>query len=317
MASQMYRHLLPFAAMAVAAMATHPFAENELPESARVDYQSYLADPRRNTQDSNQRTLAASDIFMGKPYAFDSLGDSSLDLFDPRPLYNTDAFDCMTFVSTVLAMVESYSLESLLTGLVRIRYGPNLPAYFNRHHFISTQWNPSNTKLGFLEDVTTTILSAEDTSLALVNEDVIDMPNWLQHQKRQFEKQKMFSPEQQAVWQQTYQHASLETARISYIPLDAFFDVNDQIRSYILDQIPAASVIEFVTPHWDLTASIGTHLDIMHLGLVVKREGRLYFRHAKIRGSVVELPLEDYLRFLRLHVPRAQGVHIEKILLTT
>ena len=51
----------------------------------------------------------------------------------------------------------------------------------------------------------------------------------------------------------------------------------------------------------------------MHLGLVVEKAGVKFLRHAKIRDKVTEIPLADYLTFLRDQVPRAQGFHIEKI----
>ena len=286
-------------------------ATSKVPE----EYQHYFSQTSHLAQDVNTRILAASDLFMGKPYQFDSHGDAEGDAFDPRPMYTTDTFDCMTFVTTVLAMVESTNLNDFYVNLRLVRYGSLQPSYFHRHHFISTEWNPANTSLGFIRDVTTKITSRDGVPLAKVNTEIIDYPNWLLFQKKHFSATGSLTAIQARIWQEAYRHSQQELAVLSYIPLQEVFLANGEVDPGVLQQIPSGSVIEFVTPGWDLREAIGTKLDIMHLGFVVDKAGVKFFRHAKMRDQVTEIALADYLIFLRDHVPRAQGFHIERVLL--
>ena len=279
------------------------------------EYSQYFSQRDHLSSNVNTRVLAASDLMMGKPYQFDSHGDAEGDAFDPRPLYTTESFDCMTFVTTILALVESNNLDDFYRNLRLVRYGTLKPSYFHRHHFISTEWNPANMSLGFIRDITTKITAHDGTPLAQVNTEIINYPNWLLFQKKHFSQLSKWTSQQEQAWQSAYQHSQQELAVLSYIPLSKVFLDNGDVDPAVLQQIPGGSVIEFVTPGWDLRNTIGTKLDVMHLGLVVEKAGIKFLRHAKIRDQVTELPLADYLTFLRDHVPRAQGFHLEKILL--
>jgi hypothetical protein len=71
---------------------------------------------------------------------------------DPDPRFRTDAFDCLTFVETAIAL--TLSPQAPQPVLDRIRYGGDTVSYGERNHVMEAQWLPHNVEKGFLRDVT-------------------------------------------------------------------------------------------------------------------------------------------------------------------
>src|SRR5207302_250766 len=71
---------------------------------------------------------------------------------DPDPRFRTDAFDCLTFVETAIAL--TLAPEAPQDTLDRIRYGGDVVSYGERNHVMEAQWLPHNIAKGFLRDVT-------------------------------------------------------------------------------------------------------------------------------------------------------------------
>lgn len=80
--------------------------------------------------------------WLGAPYMSSPLGDVAPP--DDGPLIRYDAFDCTTFVETVLA-------DGRLDKLNQIRYKNGQIGFLNRNHFVETDWLPNNSNL--LENV--------------------------------------------------------------------------------------------------------------------------------------------------------------------
>lgn len=76
--------------------------------------------------------------YLGAAYVLDPLGEGTG--YDPDPLIRFDAFDCTTFVETVLA-------DGDVERLNKIRYAGGVVAFENRNHFIETDWLPNNSDL--------------------------------------------------------------------------------------------------------------------------------------------------------------------------
>jgi len=73
-------------------------------------------------------------------YARDPLGEGAGIGIDTDPLIRFDAFDCTTFVETVLAGGNQEKLK-------RIRYKNGKVDFMNRNHFIDTDWLENNSDL--------------------------------------------------------------------------------------------------------------------------------------------------------------------------
>lgn len=78
------------------------------------------------------------DEYMGAKYVNDPLGEGRAP--DTDPLIRSDAFDCTTFVETVLAHGDVDTLN-------KIRYKNGEIDFINRNHFIETEWLPNNANI--------------------------------------------------------------------------------------------------------------------------------------------------------------------------
>lgn len=78
------------------------------------------------------------DEYMGAKYVNDPLGEGRAP--DSDPLIRDDAFDCTTFVETVLA-------HGNVDTLNKIRYKNGEIDFIKRNHFIETDWLPNNSNI--------------------------------------------------------------------------------------------------------------------------------------------------------------------------
>lgn len=99
--------------------------------------------------------------YLGATYVADPLGEGVG--YDSDPLLRTDAFDCVTFVETVLA-------DGDVGRLGRIRYRDGRVDFKNRNHFIETDWLNANDKL--VENI------SDQYGDAAVRHVVIDKRTW-------------------------------------------------------------------------------------------------------------------------------------------
>lgn len=103
-----------------------------------------------------------SRTYVGTRYLNDPLGEEKLP--DKDPLIRLDAFDCTTFVETVLAGGD-------VNKLTDIRYKNGKVDFLNRNHFIETDWLQNNSDL--VENVSN---AYGKVSVRTVT---IDKQNWL------------------------------------------------------------------------------------------------------------------------------------------
>lgn len=80
--------------------------------------------------------------FLGVPYMVSPLGEGALP--DDGPLIRYDAFDCTTFVETVLANGDTDCMN-------QIRYRDGEIGFLTRNHFIECDWLPNN--VDFVQNV--------------------------------------------------------------------------------------------------------------------------------------------------------------------
>lgn len=259
-----------------------------------------------------------SQRFLGKPYLDGALGEGPEGQFDQSPLYRTDLFDCLTFVNTTLALAISSDLTEFRRHLLRINYYDGEPRYEKRFHFMSVDWNPQNAKWGLLHDITQTINDEQGDPIFAMASAEINRPNWFRH--RTLADIKLLKAISAAEAERLLlklkncaQQVRAEEGRLPYLPLDKLL-INGEPDQNLLTQIPSGSVVEIVRPAWDLRASIGTYLNVSHLGFVLRIKDDLIFRHASsLDKHVVDIPLVEYLRKIGLPNATIKGINIQTV----
>ena len=99
--------------------------------------------------------------FLGTAYQDSPLGEAALP--DDDPLIRFDAFDCTTFVETVLA-------DGDLDTLNQIRYQDGKVGFLTRNHFIETDWLTNNADI--VQNVSAQYAPTETRTV------LIDKSNW-------------------------------------------------------------------------------------------------------------------------------------------
>lgn len=200
-----------------------------------------------------------ANYFLGKraPYLANPLGEGSDADFEKGPLFRFDAFDCTTFVETVLALSKTSSPQNFLKILNQIRYKDGVVSYRTRNHFPSLDWIPNNSENGFIRDITADI----DRVHFKISQTWIEKDNWVQMKGVDYA--------------ELSQHFQKQWAQVNYIPKENI--IGDP---KILDRIPTVSIFHIVRPQWDLKKAIGTQLDISHVGFLIRENGVLYLVHA-------------------------------------
>jgi cell wall-associated NlpC family hydrolase len=98
----------------------------------------------------DERVNAHSRILLGSPYAVNPLGGSP----DGPEVFSSSlgAFDCVTYVETVLALALSKKAHDFPEWLRRIRYDGGRVAWTRRNHYM-TGWIRSNLRLGVVRRI--------------------------------------------------------------------------------------------------------------------------------------------------------------------
>jgi hypothetical protein len=269
----------------------------------------------KNTNIAN-RIAAVSEFFLGKPYQNSPLGEGVNAKFDKNPLYRTDKFDCMTFVSTILAFAVSNNLAEFKINIKKINYYDSKVAFLYRKHFTNADWNATNIAQGYLQDITRNVKDKTGKPIAVLSETIIDKPNWFN--KLPATRIKYFQPlainESKKLLSELHalgKKATVVKSIMHYLPLSKLFTTDGKPKQYLFAQIPSGAIIEIVRPNWDLTASIGTHLDVSHMGFAIRTKSGLMFREASSReGKVIDIPLTTYL-VNYLNSPTVKGVNVQ------
>ena len=289
--------------------------EHQADYQIKILLQKFKLSPPANMAD---RVDAISREFVGKPYLLGALGEGSDARYDQKPRYRTDAFDCDTYVTTVLALALAKDEQSFPQCMAKVRYKEGKIDFISRNHFMSLDWNPNNQGQHFIKDITETIKDQNNQPLAKIARALIDKPSWYQHFSNKNIYLNSSNKNEQALrlaeLKQAGSKLEKQNATIPYLPLTSLFDAKANPNHFVFAQIPHAAIIEIVRPNWNLHEIIGTNLNVSHLGFVFWKNGTLFFRQASSQyGKVVEVPLIDYLRET-LTSPTIKGINIEVVL---
>jgi hypothetical protein len=100
------------------------------------------------------RAAAATRPLLDAPYLASPLGEGAGP--DPDPRFRLDAFDCMTFVETAVALGSAATLAEAARALDDVRYA-GVPTLAGRNHEVQSQWIPSNVGKGWVADVAASV----------------------------------------------------------------------------------------------------------------------------------------------------------------
>lgn len=284
-------------------------------------------------QDLMSRLGSIIPLFLGRPYQWEALGEGSSGRYSQDPLYRFDAFDCVTFVNTVLALIYSNGITAFKKNLQAIRYSAGEVDYRLRTDwFTDLEWNPRAQELGWLQDVTPTFKDANQQPLFTVAKTVIDKPGWYAARSLEDLHVPLGPAEKTArliALQAEGRAFSSKESQLPYIPLHSCFSGNKRNKQPIASfwaQMPGACVIEIVRPDWPIKTTwidpqgrargYGTNLNVSHLGFALKdpKTEKFTFYHASRleNKKVMSIDLFDYL-VPYCHHDTIKGIHVEAI----
>lgn len=290
---------------------------NHQKQADQIIEQLYHNLDNKPTLSLTERIKVISAAFLDKPYLLGALGEGETGEFDQNPLYRTDAFDCETYVDTVLAMAFSTNLSGFSQCVCKIRYREGQVNYVDRNHFASLDWNRNNQKQGFTKDVTLTIIDENNKPVAEIAKTLIHKPDWYKFKTIDHIRIDNLSEEEKSRRLTKLQKAGSQLeivhSEIPYLPLNKLFNEDGQANKQLFAQIPDASIIEIVRPNWNLRDKIGTNLNVSHLGFAIWENGTLIFRQASsIENRTIDVPLIDYLRDA-MKSPTIKGINVQVI----
>ena len=280
---------------------------------------SVFAGPREEAEDiltrfsqetSVQKRLdLISKIFVGFPYGKGGpLGEGENGRYDQDPLYRFDAFDCTTYLETIMALALARDVNEFESHLDKIRYEDGIVDYLKRNHFTDLQWIPYNIENGYMSELTYDVVKPSEVKIA---EALINFPGWLKsHKIEQIVVPGASTEEKQSLVEEIHSLAISYTTSIARVP---YIEISRILaKPSILNNIPTATVVNFVRPNWDLTEAAGTHQNISHQGFLFRIGKVLYLRHASTSGKVEQLPFIDYLARFRNHAT-LKGIHLMSV----
>ncbi|MEK6320534.1 MAG: N-acetylmuramoyl-L-alanine amidase-like domain-containing protein [Acidobacteriota bacterium] len=110
--------------------------------------------------DFGERIGRISEFFLGRPYVEGSLGGGP-DL--PEELrVSLEAFDCVTYIETVLALARTQTTDEFVDTVRRIRYKDGRIDWFHRNHYM-VDWARNNEECGYVASVTVGPATVEKT----------------------------------------------------------------------------------------------------------------------------------------------------------
>jgi hypothetical protein len=235
------------------------------------------------------RLIALCDVFLGCKYGPWQDGTSLESLDDFK--YQLDQLDCVTYTEVVLALAKTKPVADthdfvgkFENTLAQLHYAGGITTFKARNHFMCLDWIPNNKHM--VADITGVLTANTKTAAAL-----IDKANWMRHKKNY-----------------TLENAPAVETFVPYIETDYLLGN----YSSLVKQFPEYCIVNIVRPNWDLTATIGTRLNISHLGLAFKnpQTDDIDFYHATSeRMLVVKETLQVYMQRHK-DSPTIRGINV-------
>ncbi|WP_242396375.1 N-acetylmuramoyl-L-alanine amidase-like domain-containing protein, partial [Anaeromyxobacter oryzisoli] len=214
------------------------------------------------------RAAAATRPLLGAPYVVSPLGEGRGP--DPDPRFRLDAFDCMTFVETAVALGSARTLAEARRALDDVRYaGP--PSLGGRNHEVLSQWIPRVLARGWARDVAREVAGSRARRV----EEVYTPARW------------------DAVRRAGRAIPGLPRARLPAGAFEAWV-VSPEDAVANAGGIPEGTIAFVVRAHAEERATRVTHAGLV----VVGRDGGRRVRHATSTRGVSRVIEEPLARFL-------------------
>ncbi len=223
---------------------------------------------------ANTTSTEELQLYLDSPYILNPLGEGKNSAYDKRPLFREDAFDCTTYVETVLANRKAQLEGSdFFQTLMHIRYINGKIGFFTRAHIMESEWIPNAIKYNFI------------APYPLKNAQVSHFPFYL---KDWFEHNEQVTTKDAAYAQKAEKYPEILELSIPYVPIA-------DITADFVKSLPKLMVVFFlkkIQPKEGQKVTEDTAL-VVHMGLL--KEGELY--HASIiQKKVSTKPLTEYLK---------------------
>ena len=250
---------------------------------SKKSFVAYISKPRR----CRSAWKLSANSSWARPTSIGALGEGPDGEFDRDPLIRFDAFDCTTFVETVMALSLDSDLDSAMRTLQKIRYKDGQIGYATRNHFIELDWVPNNVRAGYLRDITSDVAGRN----ALEIHKTISKRQWylrkspasLEGGFAEDEKQRLVPKMQHLGEQFPDERATLIVLPVKALPL-------------ALANIPSGTIANLV--HVDQRDK---ETIVSHQVFLIKKSDGWYVRHAASDKAVEDDPIDilDRYRDLR------------------
>ena len=213
--------------------------------------------------------------FLGAPYLLVSEGEGENGRYESQPLLNLQKINCMTYCEIVMALTLSRNYEEMFNVLQHIRYRDGYISMATRNHYTMVDWLPANSWC--LEEITRQV----------GGEDVVESTRTIRHglffQGKGITDLPAVLPDR--------------TVSAVYIPLDKLALYEQALNS--------GDVVALIQDKPDIFSA--------HMLMVIKREGRTFFRHASMSaGKVVDESYAEYIAKISKR-PLYQGMSFMRI----
>jgi len=256
----------------------------------------------------SQRVDQLSGSLLNLPYVAEPLGEGPTGEYNQEPLYRFDAFDCQTYVSTVLALALAKSPAEFKNYLQKINYKNGDISFVNRTHFADADWAPNNIKQGFIKEITADVAGKNNVEMA---ETYLNRKNWYKHLDSDRIKISNLTVQQQTEKLQNLraqaEQVENQSAKISYIPMTILFSAG-QPNLQLFNKIPSDTIVLFIYQNPALVKKVGTAINVSHMGFIIRKNGTLYLRTASsLYNETIDLP---FIRYLQAYLtnPKMKGI---------
>ena len=247
------------------------------------------------------RVIKSTHFFVNTPTGLNPLGEGGG--VDPHPLISTDKFDCTTYVETNLAIAFSKDQKELPAVLSKIRYKGDHADFFQRNHFMVSDWIPSNTKKNYVTEFTDKM--TQDKSAYHTESKTLNKPIWFFHRVIDLLDQQKKTPAEIQKELSQVPITPVQEEKTKYLLASYFREHQEEMMAVL----PEVSIVMFIRN----IPSIPTLVN--HMGFVLKKDGKLYLNHAPQAKpwKVQEVLLEDYFKDMDSHRAPIEGLLFLKV----